>query len=142
MTSRPCSAASLAVISDPLFSAASITTTALESPLMIRLRRGKVRHLGWRPRTKLRKKQARLFDSLRQRPVLGGVHKVDAGAQYGHGGATGGERRRVRGRVDATRQPADHDDPRASEIGRDLRRKRQPGARRGPRADHGRPLTQ
>ena len=40
-TSRPCSAASRAVISDPLCSAASTTSVPTDRPLMIRLRRGK-----------------------------------------------------------------------------------------------------
>jgi hypothetical protein len=39
-TSRPCSAANRAVMSAPLFSAASITTTARLKPLMMRLRAG------------------------------------------------------------------------------------------------------
>ena len=37
----PCSSAHRAVMSEPLFSPASITTTARDNPLMIRLRRGK-----------------------------------------------------------------------------------------------------
>ncbi len=40
-TSRPCSAASRAVISEPLAGLASTTSTPSESPLMMRLRRGK-----------------------------------------------------------------------------------------------------
>ena len=40
-TSRPCSAASRAVISEPDFSSASTTTTASERPEISRLRRGK-----------------------------------------------------------------------------------------------------
>ncbi len=40
-TSRPCSSAQRAVMSDPLFSPASMTTTARDRPLMMRLRSGK-----------------------------------------------------------------------------------------------------
>ena len=49
MTSRPCSGAQRAVISDPLFSDASTTTTASDSPLMIRLRSGKCSGSGGAP---------------------------------------------------------------------------------------------
>ena len=46
MTSRPCSAAQRAVMSDPLRSLASTTTTATERPLMIRFRLGKLNRRG------------------------------------------------------------------------------------------------
>jgi len=49
-TSRPCSAASLAVINEPLPSAASTTTTPSERPLRMRLRRGKCAARGGDPR--------------------------------------------------------------------------------------------
>lgn len=48
-TSRPCSAASRAVISVPLRSAASTTSTPRASPAMIRLRRGKLEASGGVP---------------------------------------------------------------------------------------------
>ena len=49
MTSRPASAASRAVISEPDFGAASITIVPAASPAMMRLRRGKWRACGLRP---------------------------------------------------------------------------------------------
>ncbi len=45
-TSRPCSAANSAVISAPLVSPASMTTVAIESPEMMRLRGGKLADSG------------------------------------------------------------------------------------------------
>ena len=45
-TSRPCSSACRAVISAPLRALASTTTTARDSPLMIRLRAGNIPGCG------------------------------------------------------------------------------------------------
>ena len=58
ITSRPWSPARRAVISDPLCSRASTTTTAFDSPLMMRLRCGKWNSLGMRARQKLGHEQA------------------------------------------------------------------------------------
>ena len=52
-TSRPCSSAQRAVMSDPLFSPASTTTTARDRPLMMRLRSGKNCGSGGVPGTQL-----------------------------------------------------------------------------------------
>ena len=45
-TSLPCSRAKSAVISDPLVNVASITRTAHDNPLMMRLRAGKLNATG------------------------------------------------------------------------------------------------
>ena len=49
ITSRPCSSASRAVISEPERAAPSTTTTPRDSPAMILLRRGKCRPMGTVP---------------------------------------------------------------------------------------------
>ncbi len=49
-TSRPCSAALRAVISEPLSSAPSVTTTPLDNPLTIRFLAGNIPLLGRSPK--------------------------------------------------------------------------------------------
>ena len=69
-TSRPCSSAHRAVMSDPLFSPASMTTTARDRPLMMRLRNGKNRGMRRRARNELADERPALDDLVRERRVL------------------------------------------------------------------------
>jgi hypothetical protein len=83
-TSRPCSPAKRAVISEPERSAASITTTPSEIPEISRLRRGKSLPRGEKPGG-LADQEAALADRVLQLRILGRIHDVDAASQHGDG---------------------------------------------------------
>ena len=79
-TSRPCSAASRAVMSEPDDSVASTTSTPRARPLMRRLRRGKVRRARRRARRKFRHERAARRERVREVAVARGIDAVEAGA--------------------------------------------------------------
>ena len=103
-TSRPCSPASRAVISEPERRAASTMTTPTESPEISRLRRGKSRARGSQQRH-FRDGGAFGEDRLQQIAVLGRIDAVVAAGQHRDG--AGRQTRAVRGGVDAAREAGD-----------------------------------
>ena len=72
----------------------------------------------------------------RQLRVLGGIHHVDAGAEHRDRPAAAIERAAMRGRIDAPREAADHDDAGAREIERNFVGGGEAFLRRGARTDH------
>ena len=107
-TSRPCSPARRAVISEPERSAASTTTTPSEMPEISRLRRGKslsARREAGRP---LADEQSPLADGALQLLVLGRINDVDAAGEHGDGAVF--ERGEMRRRVDAAGKPRGDDE--------------------------------
>ena len=107
-TSRPCSSAQRAVISEPLFSPASMTTTARDRPLMMRLRSGKNCGSGGVPGTSSLTTRAVL---LRCRAPAARARADTRRRRPNRARATRRRRRRqraaMRRRVDAARQAAD-----------------------------------
>ena len=101
-TSRPCSPAMRAVISVPERRAASTTTTPIDKPEMMRLRRGKSWPRGWNPGGISLTMHAALGDARLQRRVLGRIDEVDAAGDDGDG--AGIEARLVCRRIDAARE--------------------------------------
>ena len=137
-TSRPCSAAIRAVISDPERSAASTTTTPSAAPEISRLRLGKSRARRHMPERHFGNRgPAGIEDLCQQVFMLGRIDPVVAAGQHRHGAARkAGAMRRL---IDAARQPR-HDDE--AGVGRDrapgylrisARRRRRCASRR-PRA--------
>ena len=126
-TSRPWSSAQRAVMSDPLRSPASTTTTARESPLMIRLRSGKKCGSGGVPGASSLEDEHR---SARSRAASAAcslrIDDVGAATRAPRSSRRRRQRAAMRRRVDAARQAADDDDAARS---RDPRR-----AARPPRA--------
>jgi len=93
-TSRPCSAASRAVISEPLSVAASTTRTPRDRP-------GKVGGQGRRAERELGNDGAVGDDGLGQRHVAGRIEAVGAGADDGNGVAVGRQGAPVGGGINA-----------------------------------------
>ncbi len=95
ITSRPCSNAYRAVISDPLFSEASTTTTASEIPLMIRFRSGKCSARGSPPgRARSPKLHVCLYLAANSL-VLGRIDAIESRAKHGDGRSAAARRPRA-----------------------------------------------
>ena len=93
---------------EPERSAASTMTTPTEMPEMMRLRRGKSRARGFPGHRHFADVRAASFDDLvGEGNVLGRVGAVEAAGKHGDGAR--GERRLVRGGVDAARQTGGDD---------------------------------
>ena len=105
-TSRPCSSACCAVISEPLVRAASTTSVPSDSPLMMRLRCGKCCAPRFSARRKLRHERAALANARGERRVPARIHDVEPAAAHGDRGAVRAQRAFVARRVDAEREPA------------------------------------
>ena len=118
MTSRPCSSAHAAVMSDPDFSDASITTTARDRPLIRRLRMRKVKRQRRRAGRILADDEAR---SRRSRRASGAcsarIDAIDARAEHRDRPARR-QRAAVRRRIDAARQAADDGDAARGQVAR------------------------
>ena len=99
MTSRPCSSADRAVMSDPLFANASMTTTAIERPLMMRFRSGKCSGRGPEPGGMLAQDRPRSNHLFGQVPMLRGIDDVGARTEHGNRRPAAASRR------DAPRRP-------------------------------------
>ena len=134
-TSRPCSAARRAVISEPERSSASTTTTASDRPEMIRLRRGKSRACAPGARRALGDHAAALDDARVEVGVLGRIDVVDPAAQHRH--RAGGKRALVRRGVDAARQAGDDHIAGLAELAGQAAGEPLAGGRGDPRADDG-----
>ena len=104
-TSRFCSSAHRAVMSEPLFSPASTMRTPSERPLMMRLRAGKCGRSG--AEGKFRHDGAVRGDLAVKLPVFRRVDHVDAAAHHGDCPAPRREGPAVGAGVDAAGQPAD-----------------------------------
>ena len=133
-TSRPCSSAKRAVISEPERCAASTMTTPSDRPEMIRLRRGKSRARGSQPSgiSEIAAPSARIASS---RPMCS--RRIDAVVAAGqHRDGAGREARAMRGGVDAAREARGDDEAGFAEVARQPLGEFQP--RRGgvARADH------
>ena len=115
-TSRPSSSAKSAVISAPLRSLASTTTTAADSPAMIRFLAGKRHGAGSTPGPYSDDDQAGLGDVAGEPPVRRRVVAVDAAAEHGDGRPARVERASVRLTVDPPRQSADDHEPGRREL--------------------------
>ena len=139
ITSRPCSSARRAVISDPLRLAAWTTTTARHSPLSVRLRRGKWWASGGAPGRKLADQRPGCRQLAPERAVVARVRLVEPTAEHGQR-STGGQGATVRGRVDAARESAGHDDTGRRQVRRQLECHLPPCGRRQPGADRARRL--
>ena len=100
-TSRPCSAASLAVISDPLRRAAS---TTIVPRLMALWKQGPVR---WRAERELAHQCAPTGNFMGEIAIAGGIYAIDAVAEKGNRRRTGGQRAAMRRCVDALGESAD-----------------------------------
>ena len=104
-TSRPCSAAARAVMSEPEASAASTTRQPRARPLIRRLRRGKLCASGPLPSANSDSSRPRSAICCRERRVAPRVDDVDAGAEHRDGRAGArparrdARRRRCRARV-------------------------------------------
>ncbi len=72
---------------------------------MMRLRCGKVRRARRRARREFGYQQSMARDAIEQSAVLARIAQVEPAAADGDGRATGSERRLVRSRIDAARQP-------------------------------------
>ena len=72
-------------MSPPLFSPPSTTRTPAESPLMIRLRRGKLYASGLVPHRKLGNENPGVADFPRQFCVIGRVNTIDAAPEHRKG---------------------------------------------------------
>ena len=133
-TSRPCSSAKRAVISEPERAAASTTTTPSAIPEMIRLRRGKWRACGSLPSGN----SATIAPCRRKRlvepAVLLGIDDIDAAGDDRDG--AGRERAQMRGGVDAAGEPGDDDEPALAERGGELAGEAPAIGRGVARADH------
>ena len=106
MTSRPCSPARRAVMSEPDRAAASITSTPRERPDISRLRCGKFSASGGVRGRKLADERAARRDRGPRARVLRRVHAVEAGAADRDRDAARGECAAVRRGIDADREPA------------------------------------
>ena len=106
-TSRPCSAAIRAVISDPERCAASTTTTPSAAPEISRLRRGKSCARGTWPSGISEIARALFEQGGEQVFVLGRIDPVMPAGQHRDGSA--GEAGAMRRLVDAAREPRDDD---------------------------------
>ena len=110
--SRPCSSAHAAVIRAPLFSAASTTIVASDSPLIRRLRRGKALAVGVGVGRELRDDGAAVRDDRvgevrvgpREEPAVAGAEDRDRDAALRGDGRLGRA-------VDPDREPRDDDRP-------------------------------
>ena len=107
-TSRPCPKAQRAVISDPLLSPASTTTTARQSPLIIRFRNGKNLGCG-RSRQQLAQHRASRRNVVREPLMLRWIHNIGSGSEHPDGLPARGEGPSVYSGVDPAREAADHD---------------------------------
>ena len=107
MTSRPCSSAHPAVMSDPDFSEASITTTASESPLIRRFLSGKWCGSGGVPGGYSLTTSPASAICAASGLCSGGIDAVHARAKH-RDGSTSRERAAMRSGIDAARQ-ATHD---------------------------------
>ena len=134
-TSRPCSPAKRAVISEPERSAASTTTTPSEMPEIRRLRRGKSLPRGEKPGARSLMQQALLADGALQLFILGRVDDVDAAGEHGDGAVL--ERGKMRRRVDAAREARGDDEAFQAELGGELAGEFLPDGRAVARADNG-----
>ena len=125
-TSRPCSLAIRAVISEPERCAASTTTTPSAAPEISRLRRGKSRARGSWP-SGISEIAAPWFEHGGQQILmLGRIDPVVAAGQHRDRAAReAGAMRRL---IDAARQPGDDDKAGFAKIARQLACKFQPGA--------------
>src|SRR5262245_42034357 len=119
-TSRPCSPASRAVISDPERSAASTTTTPSEIPDISRLRPGKVLAARREAERTLADEKTAFGDHLLQLRVLRRIDYVDAARHYGNHPML--ERAAMRGGVDAAGEPRGDDETFEPEFARKLAR--------------------
>ena len=120
-TSRPCSSAIRAVISEPERCAASTMTTPSASPEISRLRRGKVAGARLPAERHFRDRRAGLEQCIQAGRVLGRIDAIVAAGQHRDGAAR--RARAMRRRVDAARKPRHDDEIRP-------RRVRAPSARR------------
>ena len=105
-TSRPCSAASRAVISEPLAGLASTTSTPSESPLMMRLRRGKFAGSGGLSSGSSETSAPPPSTMRRASLVAARIEPAQAGAEDCHGRAANLQRALVGGAIDSQGQPA------------------------------------
>ena len=106
-TSRPCSSAMRAVMSEPLCTDASTTRQPRLSPLMMRLRRGKVRRKRRCAQRKFGNDGSFLCQAMRQFAVGGRIDFVQTGTDHGNAGAGTLQAAEMRGRIDAMRHAAD-----------------------------------
>ena len=97
------------MISDPLFLAASTTTTASESPLMIRFRAGKWNGRGAVPGGHSLSTTPSAAIGLAQPAVLGRIDDVHTRSEDGGRRAAGRKGAAMGGGIDAARQSADHE---------------------------------
>ena len=121
-TSRPCSAALRAVISEPDASAASTTRQPCARPLMRRLRRGKLWASALVPSANSETSKPRSAICGGKRRVCLRIGIVDAGAEHRDGRALGREPAAVRRGVDALRQAGDDGQAGGAEAARELLR--------------------
>ena len=98
-----------------------MTTTARDSPLMMRLRRGKNIGSGGVPGTSSLTTAPSVSIVARQRRVLRRVDDVHARPEHRDGDAGAGQRAAMRRRIDAARQAADDDEAARGEIAGELR---------------------
>src|SRR5262249_51933187 len=124
-TSRPCSSAKRAVISEPERLAASTTTMPAHNPEMSRLRRGKKRARGARAHGVSENKTPPARVGAARATRARGERRAWAAARAGtrrRGGGRGdgaaGEARAMAGGVDAARQAGDDGKPRSAKIAR------------------------
>jgi len=111
-TSRPCSSAKRAVISEPERAAASTTTTPSAIPEIIRLRRGKCRACGSSPAA-TRRRSRRHSPARRANRVFRRIDDIDAAGN--HRDAACFESSQMSGGVDPTSKTGNDDDPGAAE---------------------------
>ena len=136
-TSRPCSRAKRAVISDPLLSAASTTTTPSARPLIMRFLDGKLPGDGGAPGgNSVRSAPVRAISSPQVR-VGGRIVHVQPAAQDRQCPSAGFERPAVGGGVDAERKAAYHRNTAEGQIGGQFLSEYDAGGRGQPRAHHG-----
>ena len=117
-TSRPCSAAMRAVMSDPERCAASTTTTPSATPEISRLRRGKSRARGPCPRGISEIAAPAPSNACEQIHMFGRIDAVVAAGQHRYGAAV--EAQAVRRLIDAARQARGNDKTGLAKIMRQL----------------------
>ena len=139
-TSRPCSPARRAVMSDPERAAASITSTPSESPDISRLRCGKFSASGGMPGGNSETSAPRAAMAAASCSVFGRIDAVESGAADRDRDAARGQCAAMRRGIDADREPAGDREPGAGERRRKLEcglpsgRQLPRGCRRSPAA--------
>ncbi len=133
-TSRPCSPAIRAVISEPERRVASITRTPRAMPEMILVAAREMTRLRHRAGFGLGDQHTTFLDGFVEPGVLFGIDHVDSAAQDGRG--AGFQRARVGRGVDSARHARHHHHAAATEFRRQVARQTASGGRGVARADH------